>query len=115
MFYVTVNCASDKIAITVIYLNSLPASGDFCQLLISFANSLDPDPAQQNVRPDLDTNLTVCHSNCIPESMSLKKKTVIYCSQKVGDIQIIYYNIYKTNVINLKQLVLISKVISRPI
>ena len=31
-----------------------PASGDFCHLLITFANSLDPDPARQNVRPDLD-------------------------------------------------------------
>ena len=95
VFYVTVNCASDKIAITVIYLNSLPANGDFCQLMISFANSLDPDPARQNVRPDLDTNLIVCHSNCIPESMSLKKKkTIIYCSQKVGDIRIIYIIIF---------------------
>ena len=34
--------------------NSLPASGDFCHLLIAFANSLDPDQARQNVRPDLD-------------------------------------------------------------
>ena len=36
--------------------NSLPASGDFCHLLITFANSLDPDQAQQNVGPDLDPN-----------------------------------------------------------
>ena len=26
-------------------LNSLPASGNFCHLLITFANSLDPDQA----------------------------------------------------------------------
>ena len=37
-------------------LNSFPASGDFCPLLITFANSLDPDQAQQNVGPDLDPN-----------------------------------------------------------
>ena len=34
--------------------NSLSASGNFCHLLITFANSLDPDQAPQNVGPDLD-------------------------------------------------------------
>ena len=28
--------------------NSLPASGNFCNLLITFANSFDPDQARQN-------------------------------------------------------------------
>ena len=41
-----VNCVS----------NSLPASGEFCHLLLIFANSLDPGQAQQNVGPDLDPN-----------------------------------------------------------
>ena len=37
-----------------------PLRGDFCRLLITFANSLDPDQARQNVGPDLDLNcLTV--------------------------------------------------------
>ena len=36
--------------------NSLPTRGDFCCLLITFANSLDPDQAQQNARSDLDPN-----------------------------------------------------------
>ena len=36
--------------------NSLTASDDFCHLLITFTNSLDPDQAQQNVGPDLDQN-----------------------------------------------------------
>ena len=36
--------------------NSLPAGGDFCRLLINFANTLDPDQARQNVGPDLDPN-----------------------------------------------------------
>ena len=36
--------------------NSSPANGDFCHLLITFANSLDPDQARQKVRPDLDPN-----------------------------------------------------------
>ena len=36
--------------------NSFPASGDFCRLLITFANSLDPDQARQNVGPDRDPN-----------------------------------------------------------
>ena len=29
--------------------NSFPSRGDLCHLLITFANSLDPDQAQQNV------------------------------------------------------------------
>ena len=37
-----------------LYLKSLHASGNFCRLLINFANSLDPDQAWQYVRPDLD-------------------------------------------------------------
>ena len=36
--------------------NSFPASGDFCCLLITFANILHQDQAQQNVGPDLDPN-----------------------------------------------------------
>ena len=32
-----------------ISLNSFPASGDFCPLLITFANSLDPDRARQRL------------------------------------------------------------------
>ena len=36
--------------------NSLPANSDFCHLLITFANSLEPDQAQHNVGPDLDPN-----------------------------------------------------------
>ena len=36
--------------------NSLPASGDVSHMLITFANSLDPDQARHFVRPDLDPN-----------------------------------------------------------
>ena len=39
-----------------IRFNSFLASGDFCRLLITFANSLDPDQDRQNVGPDLDAN-----------------------------------------------------------
>ena len=35
--------------------------GDFCRLLITFANSSDQDQDRQNVCPDLDPNpLTLC-------------------------------------------------------
>ena len=37
-------------------INSFPARFKFCRLLITFANSLDPDQARQNVGPDLDPN-----------------------------------------------------------
>ena len=33
-------------------VNSCLASGDFCRLLITFANSLDPDQDRQYVGPD---------------------------------------------------------------
>ena len=33
-------------------INSFPASGDFCRLLITFANSLNPDKARQNGRSE---------------------------------------------------------------
>ena len=34
----------------------LPASGEFCHLLITYANSLDLDQGPQNISPDLDPN-----------------------------------------------------------
>ena len=36
--------------------NSFPANANLCYLLITFANSLDPGQARQNVGPDLDPN-----------------------------------------------------------
>ena len=38
------------------HLNSLPACDYFCRLLITYANSLDPDQARRSVGPDLDPN-----------------------------------------------------------
>ena len=38
------------------FFNSSLASRDFCHLLITFENSLDPDQDQQNIGPDLDPN-----------------------------------------------------------
>ena len=39
-------------------MNTFDATGVFCRLPVdlTFANSLDPDQAQQNVGPDLDPN-----------------------------------------------------------
>ena len=39
-----------------VLFNSFPDRGDFCRLLIIFANSLDPDQARQNAGPDQDPN-----------------------------------------------------------
>ena len=48
---------SQKVVSTSCFVyNSLPARGDFCCLLITFANNLNPDQARQNVGPDLDPN-----------------------------------------------------------
>ena len=38
------------------FVNSLPASDNFCHLLIIFANSLDPDQDRQNVGLDQELN-----------------------------------------------------------
>ena len=43
-----------KVTMATNLLHSLPASSKFCCLLITFANSLDPDQARENVGPDLD-------------------------------------------------------------
>ena len=48
---------SQKVVSTSSFVfNSLPPRVDFCCLLITFANSLDPEQASQNVGPDLDPN-----------------------------------------------------------
>ena len=48
---------SQKVVSTSCFVsNCLPARDDFFCLLITFANSLDPDQARQNVGPDLDSN-----------------------------------------------------------
>ena len=56
---------------------TLHASGEFCHLLLIFANSLDPDQAQQNVGPDLDPNcLTlIAFLKEIFEKANFKKKS----------------------------------------
>ena len=55
-------------------LNSFLVSGDFCRLLIAFANSLDPDQDPLIVSPDLD-------SNCLIDSL---KEFLKECSEKVN-------------------------------
>ena len=47
---------SQKVVSRCSVFNSLLASGKFNHHLITLANSLDPDQAKQNVRPDLDAN-----------------------------------------------------------
>ena len=52
-------------------VDSLLAGSKICHLLMIFANSLDLDQVQQNVRPDL--NPSVWPSDVIPEKF-LKQK-----------------------------------------
>ena len=48
---------SQKVVSTSCFVfNSLPARGNFCCLLITFANNLDTDQARQKVAPDLYPN-----------------------------------------------------------
>ena len=57
------------------YVYSFLASGDFCCLLITFANSLDPDQEQQNDGPDLDPKpeTLIVFKKVIFEKVNLKK------------------------------------------
>ena len=63
------NCLLAKITKIIVLMptviNSFPTSGHFFCLLITFANSLDPDQARQNV--GLIWIQTVRHSDGIPE------------------------------------------------
>ena len=46
-----------KVKSSVSYVrNGRMVSSDFCGLLITYANSLDPDQDRHNVGPDLDPN-----------------------------------------------------------
>ena len=47
---------SRRVYILGILSNPLPAIGEFCSLLLVFANSLEQDQARRNVGPDLDPN-----------------------------------------------------------
>ena len=49
-----------------------------CRLLITFANSLDPDQDKQNVDPDLDPN-------CLCRTLFLKKFEKVNFEKKSAD------------------------------
>ena len=60
------------------HINSFSSSGEFCRLLITFANSLDPDLAWQNIGPDLDSNcltLWLYFWKIVLKKLILKKNT----------------------------------------
>ena len=56
--------------------NSFPASGDFCRLLITFANSLNPDQARQDGRSEskLFDTLMVFLKDFLKKLITKKKK-----------------------------------------
>ena len=50
------NLSSAAVVIGALRVNYFLASGEFCGLRITFANSLDPDQDRHSVGPDLDSN-----------------------------------------------------------
>ena len=64
--YLQQTTSADDIFRCILFLGALRvnfflASGNFCLLLIAFANSLDPDQDRHKVGPDLDPNcLKLC-------------------------------------------------------
>ena len=67
-------------------LKSVLASSKFCHLLITFANSFDPDQDRHSVGPDLETN-------CLKNSDSLfikdffEEKKLFFFKKKVSTQQ----------------------------
>ena len=53
---VSQNLSSAAVVIDTLRVNAFLGRSDFCCLLITFANSLDPDLDRQNDGPDLDLN-----------------------------------------------------------
>ena len=62
-------------------INSFGPSGDFCHLLITSANSLDPDQDRQNVGPDLD-HLTLGTLIVFLKEFLKKLSLGLFCLQK---------------------------------
>ena len=56
---------------TLMYFNSFLTCGNFCRLLKTCANSLDPDQDGHSVSPDLEPN---CLTLCVPERIFRKSK-----------------------------------------
>ena len=54
-------------------INSLFASGDFCRLLITFANNFNPDQERQYVGPNLDSKIVSEYDQELPQSQTLEK------------------------------------------
>ena len=57
----------------MIRTNSFFASGDFCRLLITYANSLDPDQDRQNGSKPFDT--LIVFLNDLFQKVNFEKKT----------------------------------------
>ena len=51
----TIQSSDFQIALSLLTSGNF-CGGKFCGLLITFANSLDPDHDRQNIGPDLDPN-----------------------------------------------------------
>ena len=80
----SVKCLSGKTAscLLINLFKSFLAGRNFCHLLIlTFANSLDPDQAQQSVGPDLDPNCLTLW--CYSWKSFLKKLFFIYPACKL--------------------------------
>ena len=73
---------------------------------IKVSNRLDPDQNRRTVRPALGPN---CLQRLSKEDKS-SRLNILFTKSR-GYSNIINHSIYQTNVINLKQLILISQVI----
>ena len=66
--------AKGKCTLYFVTWSLFPPSGHFRHLLITFANSLDPDQAWQIIRPSLDPNCLMLWWYDFFEKLNLKKK-----------------------------------------
>ena len=73
------------------FLNSFLSCGDFCHRMINFANSLDPDPDQQNIGPDLDSG----HTDSVRERIFLNTGRLILKKSADGNKSMENYPVCK--------------------
>ena len=83
--------------VTLNKIKPLPTSDLFCNLLITFANSLDPDQAQQNIQSGPDAIKLFSFSTQLSMKFQLLIKTKIPTNEEVSCIKSLRYGIYQAN------------------
>ena len=80
----------------------LKEKGNFCHLLITFANRLDPDQDQQNVGSDLESKLNDSLKGCLNDFMIKKVSRQHQKHEKLPSMQRVKKSYTKQNTLHLE-------------